>query len=231
MSDGQITVEGPFLDAGDSVLAITGGTGAYTYLWNSGATTEDRTGLTAGSHEVTITGNDMYAGLFRAMYDETLIPALPAVPDPVFLPSDLPPPAPAPVPETPAPRIEATPAPAVTPSPPPPPPAPVALAWSATRGPDGLTLQGQAPDAAARDALLAKARALGLAGAVTDRLAIEANLREAGDYAEATGFALELLVYPAIYFLWLQRRSGACTGHKTPPSDLGQRIFKDCARA
>ena len=27
--DGQITVEGPFLDAGDLVLAITGGTGAY----------------------------------------------------------------------------------------------------------------------------------------------------------------------------------------------------------
>lgn len=123
---------------------------------------------------------------------ESLIPALPAIPDPVFLPSDLPPPAPAPVPETPAPRIEATPAPAVTPSPPPP-PAPVALSWSATRGPDGVTLQGQAPDTAARDALLAKARALGLGGAVTDRLAIEANLREAGGYAEATGFALELL--------------------------------------
>ena len=29
LSDGQITVEGPFLDAGDSTLAITGGTGAY----------------------------------------------------------------------------------------------------------------------------------------------------------------------------------------------------------
>lgn len=29
LKDGQITVEGPFLDAGDSVLAITGGTGAY----------------------------------------------------------------------------------------------------------------------------------------------------------------------------------------------------------
>ena len=28
-ADGQITVEGPFLDAGDSTLAITGGTGAY----------------------------------------------------------------------------------------------------------------------------------------------------------------------------------------------------------
>jgi len=28
--EGQITVEGPFLDAGDSVLAITGGTGEYS---------------------------------------------------------------------------------------------------------------------------------------------------------------------------------------------------------
>ncbi len=30
LDDGQITTEGPFLDAGDSVLAVTGGTGAYT---------------------------------------------------------------------------------------------------------------------------------------------------------------------------------------------------------
>ena len=29
LKDGQITVEGPFLDAGDSILAVTGGTGAY----------------------------------------------------------------------------------------------------------------------------------------------------------------------------------------------------------
>jgi len=29
LADGQITVEGPFLDAGDSVLAITGGIGKY----------------------------------------------------------------------------------------------------------------------------------------------------------------------------------------------------------
>jgi hypothetical protein len=29
LTDGQITVEGPFLDAGDSVLAVTGGTGKY----------------------------------------------------------------------------------------------------------------------------------------------------------------------------------------------------------
>ena len=30
LSDGQITVDGPFYDAGDSVLAITGGSGAYS---------------------------------------------------------------------------------------------------------------------------------------------------------------------------------------------------------
>lgn len=29
LADGQITVHGPFLDAGDSVLAVTGGTGEY----------------------------------------------------------------------------------------------------------------------------------------------------------------------------------------------------------
>lgn len=29
LPSGQITVEGPFYDAGDSVLAVTGGTGAY----------------------------------------------------------------------------------------------------------------------------------------------------------------------------------------------------------
>jgi Allene oxide cyclase len=30
LADGQITVEGPFYDASDSVLAITGGTGKYS---------------------------------------------------------------------------------------------------------------------------------------------------------------------------------------------------------
>lgn len=30
LEKGQITVEGPFLDAGDSVLSVTGGTGAYS---------------------------------------------------------------------------------------------------------------------------------------------------------------------------------------------------------
>ena len=31
LAQGQLTVEGPFLDTGDSVLAITGGTGAYRH--------------------------------------------------------------------------------------------------------------------------------------------------------------------------------------------------------
>ncbi|HXU32909.1 MAG TPA: allene oxide cyclase family protein [Thermoanaerobaculia bacterium] len=30
LADGQITVEGPFFDTSDSVLAVTGGTGAYS---------------------------------------------------------------------------------------------------------------------------------------------------------------------------------------------------------
>jgi hypothetical protein len=29
LKDGQVTVQGPFLDSGDSVLAITGGPGKY----------------------------------------------------------------------------------------------------------------------------------------------------------------------------------------------------------
>jgi allene oxide cyclase len=29
LEDGQITVEGPFYDTGDSVMAVTGGTGKY----------------------------------------------------------------------------------------------------------------------------------------------------------------------------------------------------------
>ena len=29
LADGQITIEGPFYDAGDSVMAVTGGTGEY----------------------------------------------------------------------------------------------------------------------------------------------------------------------------------------------------------
>ncbi len=123
---------------------------------------------------------------------ESLIPALPDLPAPIFLPSELPAPAPAPPP------VEAAvpPAPMPPAPPPPPPPAPppaVALAWSATIGRDGVALQGLVPDAATREALLARARGLAASGAVADRMAVEPNLRDAADYAAATGFALDLL--------------------------------------
>ncbi len=36
-------------------LTVSGGTGAYTYSWTGGATTQDRTGLAAGTYTVTVT--------------------------------------------------------------------------------------------------------------------------------------------------------------------------------
>ncbi len=40
---------------GAVTTTATGGTGAYTYLWTGGATTANRTGLTAGTYSVTVT--------------------------------------------------------------------------------------------------------------------------------------------------------------------------------
>lgn len=40
---------------GSITVALSGGTSPYTYLWNNGATTQNRTGLTAGTYTVTVT--------------------------------------------------------------------------------------------------------------------------------------------------------------------------------
>lgn len=36
-------------------LAVSGGSGSYTYLWNDGTTTQNRTGIAAGTYAVTVT--------------------------------------------------------------------------------------------------------------------------------------------------------------------------------
>lgn len=127
---------------------------------------------------------------------ETLMPPLPDIPAPVFLPSELPPAPPAPAaPAQASAPTPSTPAPARAPAPAPAPAAPpaVALAWSAASNEAGITLQGLVRDAPAREALLALARRFAPSGVVLDQLAIEPNLRGEPDYAAATGFALELL--------------------------------------
>ncbi len=42
-------------------LAVTGGSAPYTYLWNNGAVTQNRTGLAAGNYPVTVTDNHICA--------------------------------------------------------------------------------------------------------------------------------------------------------------------------
>ncbi|PZN96604.1 MAG: hypothetical protein DCF30_17460, partial [Hyphomicrobiales bacterium] len=93
------------------------------------------------------------------------MPPLPEVPAPIFLPSELPA-----APQPPVGTQIAT-APAPQPAPPP----AVALAWSATIGEQGLTLQGLVPNQQAREAMLAQARQLAPGGDVVDRLTLEPN--------------------------------------------------------
>ncbi|MBI2271319.1 MAG: gliding motility-associated C-terminal domain-containing protein [Bacteroidetes bacterium] len=49
---------------GSVTISHTGGTAPYTYQWNDGATTKDRTGLSAGSYWVTVLDKDSCMGIF-----------------------------------------------------------------------------------------------------------------------------------------------------------------------
>lgn len=119
---------------------------------------------------------------------ESLMPPLPDIPAPVFLPSELPS-----VPQPPTAPGEARVPPAPAPLPQPQPAPAVPLTWSAAIGEEGITLNGLVRDAPAREALLGLARRLAASGAVADQMTLEPNLRDTPDYGAATGFALELL--------------------------------------
>ena len=58
-------------------LSVSGGTAPYTYLWNNTATTEDLTGLTAGTYSVTVTdANGCTATESVTLTEPTLLSAL-----------------------------------------------------------------------------------------------------------------------------------------------------------
>lgn len=46
------------INNGSITLSVSGGTAPYTYLWNTGATTQNLSGLAAGTYSVTVTDNN-----------------------------------------------------------------------------------------------------------------------------------------------------------------------------
>jgi outer membrane protein OmpA-like peptidoglycan-associated protein len=123
------------------------------------------------------------------------LPALPEIPQPIFLPADLAPAAtePAPIaPAAPAPApVAATAAPTVV-APPPPPPV-VSLRWQVTRGPEGLSINGLAPDEAAKAAIAQVALDMPGGAGLDDRTTLAPHLAPHPDFAASTRLALTLV--------------------------------------
>ncbi|MBS1611661.1 MAG: T9SS type A sorting domain-containing protein, partial [Bacteroidetes bacterium] len=57
-------------------LTATGGTGAYTFVWSNGATTEDVIGLVAGSYSVTVTDANACTASFSTTVSQPTVLAL-----------------------------------------------------------------------------------------------------------------------------------------------------------
>ncbi len=55
LSNAQVNLSCTGDTNGSIDLTVTGGTGPYTYLWNTGASTQDLTGIKAGTYTITVT--------------------------------------------------------------------------------------------------------------------------------------------------------------------------------
>ena len=67
--------------SGSATVASTGGTGAHTYLWSTGATTATATGLVGGTYTVTVTDSNMCTDMYSATVSDIGAPAITIVVD------------------------------------------------------------------------------------------------------------------------------------------------------
>lgn len=131
--------------------------------------------------------------LFVPPLAELAPPAIVTPPPAAAAAVEPPPPASAPV-EPPAVAVIVPALPEIAPPAFPPPPLPaLALRWTAALAEGRLLISGLARDEAARDAVLAIARALFPAATLDDRLSVEPRLQATPDYEAATRFALDVL--------------------------------------
>ena len=59
-------------NTGSIDVSVSGGAGSYSYLWNDGVTTQDRTGLNAGTYTVTVTSGSCSSSKTYTVSDVTI---------------------------------------------------------------------------------------------------------------------------------------------------------------